>query len=119
MAYLSSKFALSCFCDVRASVPFVLCAAHAHMQSMPPPPPQVGATSGVQVVATALTQRIREGIVPCLTGMGVDAVSGFSCQSLVSAVGLRLGALCVIIQDCRMLAKTCLANPSLCIAELP
>lgn len=36
---------------------------------------QVGATSGVQVVSTALAQRIREGIVPCLTGIGVDAVS--------------------------------------------
>jgi stage V sporulation protein SpoVS len=36
---------------------------------------QVGATSGVSVVATALAQRIREGVVPCLTGIGVDAVS--------------------------------------------
>lgn len=29
----------------------------------------------MQVVSTALVQRIREGIVPCLTGIGVDAVS--------------------------------------------
>lgn len=41
-----------------------------------PPQPQVGATSGVQVVSQALVQRIREGVVPCLTGIGVDAVSG-------------------------------------------
>ncbi|KIZ03721.1 hypothetical protein MNEG_4239 [Monoraphidium neglectum] len=36
---------------------------------------QVGPASGVQVVSTALAQRIREGIVPCLTGVGMDAVS--------------------------------------------
>jgi stage V sporulation protein SpoVS len=29
----------------------------------------------VQVVSNALAQRIREGIVPCLTGIGPDAVS--------------------------------------------
>jgi hypothetical protein len=43
--------------------------------------PQVGATSGVQVVCTALAQRIREGIVPCLTGIGGDAVRPLQLRS--------------------------------------
>jgi len=36
---------------------------------------QVSSSSGAQAVSTALVQRIREGAVPCLTGIGVDAVS--------------------------------------------
>ncbi|GBF87413.1 hypothetical protein Rsub_00124 [Raphidocelis subcapitata] len=51
---------------------------------------QVGATSGVQVVSAALAQRIREGIVPCLTGIGPDAVS--NCVLAIGHTRLALEA---------------------------
>ena len=51
---------------------------------------QVGGTSGVQVVSQALVQRVREGIVPCLTGIGVDAVT--NCVLAIGHTRLALEA---------------------------